>query len=475
MQIRKATGLLCLPVLLLAGCAARKYHAAPVSPAENAASLESRSLADPGLKQYAEKKLGSGSAPWPPKAWNLNDLTLAAFYYSPDLAIARARLEAAEGGVTTAGARPNPTIRVAPGTTSAPESPWLYGFSFDLPIETAGKRGYRIQRAKHLSDAARLDLANLAWKVRSAVRAALVDHLLATRELEIVTEQEQVLSERVRLLRARLAAGEIPRPEVDAAEIELANTRLALRAAEGRVATSRAALAAAIGVPVSALEGVEFAWPDFDRPPSALSTGAIQREAVLNRLDVRRALAEYAAADAGLRLELAKQYPDLTLGPAYDFDGGENKFTLGAGLTLPLFNRNQGPIAEAEARRTEAGARVLATQARVIAESERALAQYRAAERELAEGGQTLTRLQSAQVQFAQRAVQLGESDRLALNSALLQSTAAARARLDALRRVQVALGALEDALQRPLAPAVTLPQLTSIHPQAPIGKEVRK
>lgn len=475
MQIRKAAGLLCLPMLLLAGCAVRKYHPAPVSPAENAASLESRSLADPGLKRYAEQNLGGELGAWPPKTWDLNSLTLSAFYYSPELAIARARLEAAEGGIATAGARPNPTILFAPGTTSSPESPWLYGFSFDLPIETAGKRGYRIQRATSLSDAARLDLANAAWKVRSAVRAALVDHLLATRELEIVTRQQQVLSERVRLLQARLAAGEIPRPELDAAEIELANTRLALRAAGGRVTTSRAALAAAIGVPVSALDGVELAWPDFDRPPRALSTAAIQREAVLNRLDVRRSLAEYAAADAGLRLELAKQYPDLTLGPGYDFDGGENKFSIGVGLTLPLFNRNQGPIAEAVARRKAAGVQVLATQARVIAESERALAQYRAAERELAEASQSLTSLHSSQVQFARRALALGESDRLALNSALLQSTAAASARLDALRRVQVALGALEDALQRPLDPAVTLPQLTSIHPHTQAGKEVRK
>lgn len=424
-----------------------------------------------------EKNLGHELMPWPMKEWDLGSLTLAAFYFNPDLEVARARVAAAEAAVATAGARPNPTIRVAPGTTNSPESPWLFAFSFNLPIETAGKRGYRIERAAGLSEAALLDLGNAAWKVRSQLRVALVGQLVAARELDVLIRQQQVLAERVSLLQARLQVGEIPRPEVDVAQIELSSTRLALRAAEGRVNETRAALAAVVGVPVTALDGVDFVWPDFNQPPSlhSLSAEKIQRDAVLNRLDVRRALAEYAAVDAGVRLEIARQYPDVTLGPGYDFDEGHNKFSIGVGLTLPVFNRNQGPIAEAEARRREAGARFLSTQARVIAESERALAQYQAAERQLAEADQSLATLQTTQEQLARRAVELGESDRLALNGVLLQGTAAAAARLGALRGARTALGALEDAVQRPLAPTTPVPQVTPVEANKATGKELRK
>ena len=56
------------------------------------------------------------------------------------------------------------------------------------------------------------------------------------------------------------------------------------------------------------------------------------------------------------------------------------------------------------------------------------------------------------------RAVEAGEEDRLALAEVRIESAVAARARLDALRRVQSALGDLEDAVEQPLEPGSPLP-----------------
>lgn len=78
---------------------------------------------------------------------------------------------------------------------------------------------------------------------------------------------------------------------------------------------------------------------------------------MLNRLDLRRALADYAASEAALQLELAKQYPNVHLGPGYVFEEGDNKFQIGVSVALPVLNRNEGPIAEVRARREEAGAK----------------------------------------------------------------------------------------------------------------------
>ncbi len=196
-----------------------------------------------------------------------------------------------------------------------------------------------------------------------------------------------------------------------------------------------------------------MSWSDLENPPStdSLAPERIQREAVLNRLDVRRSLAEYAAAEADLQLEIARQYPDFHLGPGYHYEESNNFFTLGFSATLPLFNRNQGPIGEAESRRKEAAAQFLKTQSQVIAQSEQALAAYRGALAELKEADETLAQLQTAREQLARRAVQLGEADALALNGVQLEGAVAARAKLDALTRAQAALGALEDAVQRPL------------------------
>jgi len=103
-------------------------------------------------------------------------LTLAAFYYQPDLDVARAKWEVAEAGVITAGGRPNPSVGFTPQynvNAAGGISPWILNFSLDIPLETAGKRGYRIARAEHISEAARLNIAGVAWQVRSRLRRDL--------------------------------------------------------------------------------------------------------------------------------------------------------------------------------------------------------------------------------------------------------------------------------------------------------------
>lgn len=466
----RALSLSLVVFLLMTGCAMQKYRAAPISPAESAASLESRNLQDVGLREFLEKNLGHQLSSWPPKNWDLASLTLAAFYFSPEMELARTQTKVAEAAVITAGARPNPTLSVSPGVPS----PYLLGLDFAIPIQTAGKRGYQILQAKNLSEAARFNLADTAWKVHSAVRMALLNYVVALRTADHLHSQEGVQFDRVRLLESRLAVGEISRPEVDLARIDLANTRLAVLSGETQISQTRAALSAAIGIPVVALNGVEFSWPGFENPPNATSFSSqeIQREAVLNRMDVRQALATYAAAEASLQLEIARQYPDVQIGPGYQYEESHNFFTVGLSVTLPIFNHNQGPIAEAEARRKEAAANFLATQARAIAESDAALAGYNGAWKERTET-ENLVKLHSGRVKVAENTFKAGQSGPLPLNSELLQNVLAAGAEVAALYRTQAALGSLEDAVQRPLQSSSLVPAFPySDHPPESFQQE---
>lgn len=459
--------------LILPGCAARRYQPAPISPTETSSKLESRNLNDPGLQAFVERNLGHTVVPWPPKTWDFGTLSLAALYFNPTLDTARARVAEMEAAIMTAGARPNPNVSIAPGIPS----PYLFTLDLAVPIETAGKRGHRVRVARSLDQAARFDLADSAWKVRSGVRTALLNNLLTSRNSDLLHSEERVRHEQVSILEQRFSVGEIPRPEVDFARIELSKTRLAVSTAEGQLGATKAALAASIGIPVAALEGIAFSWPGLDSPPSAesLSPQQIQRDAVLNRLDVRRSLAQYAAAEADLQLEIARQYPDFQIGPGYTYEERNSFFTIGFSTTLPVFNRNQGPIAEAEARRKGAEGIFLEKQALLIAESERARALYTAALKELDEAGQSLRKLQGAQLQMIQEAVRIGEEDRLALDGVWIESSVVARAWLDALGRAQSALGELEDAVQRLLDPGDIVP----FNPESPalnkLPKELRR
>ncbi len=326
---------------------------------------------------------------------------------------------------------------------------------FAIPIETAGKRGHRIQAASSLDQAARFDLADSAWTVRSAVRAALLNYIIASQTLDLFHSEAKVRGDQVNILEQIFSSGEIPRRDLDLARIELSKTQLVISTTAGQIDEAKAILAAAVGIPVAALREARFSWPGIDTPPTAesLSPEEVQQNAVLNRLDVRRSLAQYAAAEAGLQLEIAKQYPDINIGPGYTYEETHSFFTVGFSTTVPLFNRNQGPIAEAEAHRKEAAAAFLERQAQVIAKGERALALYTAALKDLA-AAESLGKLQDTQLQITQQAIRAGADNQLSLDSVEIQISVLARARLDALARAQRSLGDLEDAVQRPLDPA---------------------
>src|SRR5262249_6631752 len=144
--------------LVLAATSCRRFVPAPLSPVDSASALESRSLADPELRAVFERVLSGGAPSWPIAQWELGTLTAAALYYHPSLEVARAQWRVAEAGIATAGALPNPTLSITPQyvANAAMGMPmWDITSALDWPIETAGKRGRRIERAQHAATAAR--------------------------------------------------------------------------------------------------------------------------------------------------------------------------------------------------------------------------------------------------------------------------------------------------------------------------------
>ena len=441
----------CVAALAISGCA--HFEPRSLAPAATATAYEARTLDNPELRAFIQRNTQPELGTWPPPQWNLELLTLVAYYYHPDLDVARAKWGVAQAGVLTAGMRPNPSINAnAQRTTNPPgdTSPWTLGLNLDIPIETAGKRGYRITQASQLSEAARLAVAGVAWQVRSRVRVALLDLRTALDTREALLQQQRLQQANVALLERRLALGMASTPEVTQARIVLNRTTLALDNAARFQADARARLATALGLSSKALDGIAIA-PDRDAPLPALPKSEVREQALLHRADVLGALAQYAASQSALQLQVANQYPDLHLGPGYTWDRGARKWSLGLALVLPVFNQNQGPIAEAKARRVEAAATFEVTQARAIGEIEAALADYRASRGSLSTV-QTLQRAQTDQLRKAEASFNAGETDRAALLGARLEMSQIALSRIGALANTQRALGRLEDAVQLPLA-----------------------
>jgi outer membrane protein TolC len=447
-------------IALLSACATQTYAPAPIAPEELAADFHARRLDSAELQAYMRSQ-GYPQDTLPIKLWGLHELTLAAFYYHPRLELARARVKQAEAAIITAGRRPNPGISADVehhSDTPSGDSPWTLGFALDIPVETAGKRDIRLERAAAISNAARLEVAQSAWEIRSQLRARLLDYATSEQTVALLQRESDTQQEIVTMLEKRLAAGMVSHVDLSNARLQWQKTRQALAGESGRLPPLRAAIAAACGLPESALAGIKLDSAEITRilPPAALPATEIQSAALLNRLDIRAGLARYAASEAALKLEIAKQHPDVTFSPGYMYDQGDRLWTLGLSLLLGLLDRNEGPIAEADAQRKAEAAQFNLLQTRVIGELEQFLAGYQAAHQKLTQAEQLLA-AQRARHQQITRQLDAGYTDRLELTSATLEMLVAERGVQEATMRTQQALGQLEDTVQRPLDTSLVL------------------
>ncbi|ODU96718.1 TolC family protein [Thiomonas arsenitoxydans] len=473
-QFRRGWGGVLLFALLLGGCAS--YKPQPLVPARAAAALQARDVNAAGLRAFLAAH-GQAVTPWPLPSWDLSSLTLLALYDNPQFKVARAQWQRARAGTETAAQLPNPSLHLFEQHHSlAPAglSPWSYGLALGIPWQSTELRQARVAQAHAFADAANLELAAAAWQIRSAVRVRFVGLDAALQRVDLLKLERALRKRALELLKQQDALGAITASTLSMARIQEQQAQAGVLSAQGQVADQRAALAGALGLPLDALVHLRIDFSGIQDPPARkrLPSPAVQRAALLDRLDIRAALDQYSAAEAGLRREMAGQYPQFQLGPGYEWDQGDQRWTLGLSLSLPVFNQNQGQIAEANARRAEVAARFQVLQLHVLTQVERGVAAYQSSVQIWnATNNIVAEQQQDAQQISAQFAA--GEVDRLATVRAQLQTVAARLHRLTAQVESERALGRLEDAVQQPLDGGAPLPPVATLGlRQAPHDKQ---
>ena len=422
--------------------ACQQFVPAPIDASSSAANFSSRSLADPGLRDYQRKTKRSPQG----NTWGVAPTQAAAEYFQPDVAVARAKAASALGAITTADTSPNPSLVFTPerGQSTGVNSPWVLGFSLDFPIETAGKRQLRTAQARYTANSAVLAITEAIRTASSAARSALLEKEAASRRAAILTEQATDYQTAVSGLRLLMEAGESPRTELLQTQSLQSRAQLDLADAKRLSETASAKLASSIGVPARALSPFSFSYGSLENLPSIPSESLLRKAAMTRRPDVLAALQDYAAADANLRLQIAKQYPDLNLSPGYTFDQGQNKWALGLTLTLPI-DRNLGPIKEATAKRAEAAALFNQVQAKASGEIDQALAEVRAARSRISQMDGILA-ARRKEIAFSEKIAASGEGDSTAAILLKIQLRQDEISLLDARVLLHQALGQLEEA-----------------------------
>jgi outer membrane protein TolC len=452
-----------IAVMLATACAACTHvPPAPIDPSANAARIASRSLADPAVSEA----LARHGVPVADGAWSLDQLTLAAWLLRTDLAVARAEVAAARAGEAVEDLRPKPSVNT--NTEKVVENdedhPWVIGAALALTFEPGGKREIRGARAAAHTQALEWGFGETLWAARADVRSALLDFVLADELVTLDEEDARLTRGFLEWVEARysLAAATISERHAATQQANEAESRRYLDIAARAAAQAR--LAAAVGITPRELEAVRLTRPSLVEFP-ALGRADVNRArdlAVVNRLDVRRALAEYAVAEQGLRAAVALQYPDVTLAPGYMLDQDQHKITLGLDVPVPLFHDAKPAIRQAIAERAVAAAKFDDVQAGALAAIDVGFAQYESARDALQNALQA--ERESAQTSASlERQLAAGAANRGALLSSQIAHVGLQRSALDARRAALEAATSLENAIERPLLPESALEATAAI------------
>ena len=420
---------------LFIGCANQKYQAKPLEPAQTTVKLLNKDASSSGFQQYLIKQ-GYTASQLPFADWGLDELTWCALYYHSKLDLAKAQLALANSAIHSAHQKANPTLNANLSRSNQANGdirPWAYGLNVEIPIEIGNKRQLRVEEAQNLAEVARMDVAETAWQLRSQIASDLIDYHENQANTRLLAEELTIQNSIVAMLQARLAQGLISTTELHAAQLLQQKTQFSFNSELAKMPELRAKLAADVGLSAEKFASFKLKPLDIEstiNQHSALLDGPakaieLQRSALLNRIDIRRSLAKYAAAESKIKLEVAKQTPDISLSPGLAFEFGDSIWSLGFSSLLQILNKNnalnQSLIAEATQLREVEGAQFEALQAQIIADISQHYARITAGKESLKQA-KTGYSAQLAQMQKLQKQLNAGLVDRLQLTQSSLNN-----------------------------------------------------
>jgi outer membrane protein TolC len=465
MQRRIACLAAVLPALLMTGCAWKTYAPAPLDlAAADTAALERR-LDDDRSRALLETN-GVDLRDWPAVTWSRETLLLTLLDRHPDMLAARALVAAARAKAPAVRQPVNPDLstRLENHSDRGGVSPWSIGAGLQFTLNQRPLLDAQGGVAEAEAAEAEVAAGEVAWRLYRALGDALLALQSASEATALARDAVALAEARVESVGIRHRYGAVSALEVQLGSEALLAARREQANASAALVTAQAQLGQALALPPGAADALRLAaWPVV--PPEAGTDGegvgpdaaTARALALQNRLDLARELALYEVAEANVRLEVARQYPQVKLGPGLVWDQGDRIWQIGLALPLALLHRNRAGIAAAEARRSAQAAQVLARQTAVAGGVEVAR------QRVVALAGPLLAARREADaagrhVDLVRQQFDRGAADAATLIAARAVALQARRQVQDAVTLWRQAQWALEAALQAPLPGAVPAP-----------------
>jgi cobalt-zinc-cadmium efflux system outer membrane protein len=329
----------------------------------------------------------------------LDEAIARALDREPSIRAARTDIDVARGLRQQAGLRPNPTLsferREEPAGTDS-----LTSAGLEWPLDLFRRRG-RINTAERELAASEFAVADRERLLAADVRLQYGVAAVAARDVQVADDLLATARRQLDLVRARVDAGGTPPLERDLLEVELRRLEALRLLAAGRADSAMVVLKQLLGMspeePLLLRETIDSLVAG-NASTAAVPTGSAT---IAPRPDVLEAGARVTLADAridqarregrvdislfGTYMRMDAGFPQQGISPAGVLERVRGRFNYVAGgamVTVPLFNRNQGQVAAAEAQRSGAEARreaaALAARAEVAAAQAREVQARRA-------------------------------------------------------------------------------------------------
>ena len=397
----------------LVGC--QSYERSPLDLVEHRSAFSSRLGSTEAIGRFAERlaqRDGAVAVRFDPT----DGLTRAegevlALFYNADLRIARLEAGVALATFETAGLWSDPRFGFNGAEILSPAGPFEYGIRLNLTIPISGRLGVEKARAGAAYEAELRRIVDAEWRTRARVGSAWASWSTACERVRLLREVVGQV-ERIASITDRLeSAGELTRIEARLLRVELVETRAEIARAELDEASAKIRLLGLLGIPPDSL--VELV-PAFGGEWDGDVEVSVDRLIGANTLlAVRRA--EYQVAEESLRLEIRKQYPDMTLGTGLGSEGGDDRLLLGLSIPIPVLNANRAGIAQARAARDVARVDAETTYERLTRELALARASFEAARIQREAFERDLVPMLDKQSSEVERLADLGEVNTLIL------------------------------------------------------------
>lgn len=285
---------------------------------------------------------------------SLNEAVALFLKQNFDLFITKYGIDHAKGEQITARLFPNPEFAVG-GASAFTQGQTLRSTGLIMPsiqqlFEVAGKRGYRIESARYGVRSAEAQFEDAVRQLTFTVQDTYFRVQLAQKRQELAQENRDRFRRILAVNTIRFEKGFI-------AEVDLIRIRLQIVDFHAQVIQeiqeanrARAELRFLLGIspatPLVLTTELTFNRIDPDLP-------RLQALALEARPDIQARQMARSQRMAEQKLARAFRYPDITVGGSYGIQGPQGpdlqqQWGLSLGFPLPIFNRNQGGIVQAE-------------------------------------------------------------------------------------------------------------------------------